>query len=106
MESVTQALTLSGPETAVLQRELREAQETLTAALRAETPLSTLVDLTAALETLTATQHELVNVLLDRGATWSQVADALASSSAAARRRFPRRDSRHPAEDEADVRAL
>ncbi len=91
-------VTLSAPETEILQRELTEAQEALAAALHAETPLDTLVDLTAALDTLSATQHELVNVLLDRGATWSQVADALAISSAGARRRFPRRDSRHPAE--------
>lgn len=80
-----------------LQRELREAQEALAAALRAGTPLDTLVDLTAALDTLSATQHERVNVLLDRGATWSQVADALAISNDGARRRFPRRDSRRPA---------
>lgn len=93
-----ETVTLSAAETEVLQRELREAREALAAAHDAETPLDALVDLTAAVDTLWATQHELVNVLLERGATWSQVADALALSSAGAQRRFPRRDSRQPAE--------
>ncbi len=87
-------------ETEILHRELHEATANLHAALQAQDPFQLLVHMTAALETLTATQHELVNVLLDREASWSQVADALSTSSAGARRRFPRRDSRQDPEHE------
>jgi len=57
-------------------------------------PLRALGEITNAIETLTATQHELVNVLLDRGATWSTIAEALSTSSAGAKRRYPRRSAR------------
>ena len=50
--------------------------------------------LTIAIEHLTATQHELVDVLLDHGHTWSQVGEALSTSPAAAERRCPRRAGR------------
>jgi nitrate reductase assembly molybdenum cofactor insertion protein NarJ len=93
---------LSEGETEILHRELREASDNLAAALEAADPFDALVQMTSALETLSATQHELVNVLLDRDATWSQVADALSTSSAGARRRFPRRDNRQPAAEAAD----
>jgi hypothetical protein len=93
---------LSPPETDILRRELTETREALGIAVDAQSPFEALVQMTWALDTLTASQHELVNVLLDRGATWSQVADALSTSSAGARRRFPRRDSRQPATDELD----
>jgi len=91
------AVALSEDETSILHRELTSAREALDVAVGTQSPLEALVQMTWALETLTATQHELVNVLLDRGATWSQVADALSTSSAGARRRFPRRESRQPA---------
>jgi hypothetical protein len=48
--------------------------------------------LTVAIEGLSATQHELVNVLLDHGHSWSEVGDALSTSASAAERRYPRRD--------------
>jgi hypothetical protein len=89
---------LAAAETAILRREIEEAQQILTLGGSTEDPFEALVQLTSALDTLTATQHELVNVLLDRGATWSQVADALSTSNAGARRRFPRRDARQGAE--------
>lgn len=85
---------LEPAEVAILRRELAEAEALLAAGRMTTDPLNALVQLTAGLEVLTATQHELVNVLLDRGATWSQVADALSTSSAGARRRFPRRGAR------------
>jgi len=85
---------LEPAEVAILHRELAEAEALLAAGRETTDPLDALVQLTAGLEVLTATQHELVNALLDRGATWSQVADALSTSSAGARRRFPRRGSR------------
>jgi len=91
---------LSAAETEVLRRELTEAREAVGVAIDAASPFEALGQMTWALDTLTATQHELVNVLLDRGATWSQVADALSTSSAGARRRFPRRESRSPATDQ------
>jgi hypothetical protein len=85
---------LAAAEMAILRREITDAEGLLAAGRETADPLESLVQLTSALDVLTATQHELVNVLLDRGATWSQVADALNTSSAGARRRFPRRDSR------------
>ena len=53
-----------------------------------------LTQVTLAIEELTATQHELVNVLLDNGHSWGEVADALSTSAAAAVRRYPRRSRR------------
>jgi len=85
---------LSAIDRQLLQRELRSAQDALSAARTSSTALETLTELTAAIETLTATQHELVNLLLDRGASWSTIADALSTSSAAAKRRYPRRAAR------------
>jgi hypothetical protein len=88
-------MTLSAEETDLLRRELRTAELALARARKAAEPLEALTDMTAAVETLTATQHELVNVLLDRGATWSTIADALSTSSAGAQRRYPRRAARN-----------
>lgn len=82
---------LASDERAVLARELSEAAAVLREAREAADPLAILTGVTAALETLTATQHELVNVLLDRGTTWSALAAALSTNSAGAQRRFPRR---------------
>jgi hypothetical protein len=83
--------------------ELRRLGDELAAALRAVTqareasdPFEVLSRLTVAIEGLSATQHELVNVLLDRGHSWSEVGDALSTSAAAAKRRYPRRDRRDP----------
>jgi DNA-directed RNA polymerase specialized sigma24 family protein len=85
---------LSASDREIVQRELGVADAALAAARRGSDALETLTELTAAIETLTATQHELVNLLLDRGASWSTIADALSTSSAAAKRRYPRRASR------------
>ena len=85
---------LSPEDWALVTREVTSAQDALAAAQSAADALGTLTHLTAAVETLTATQHELVNLLLDRGTSWSQIADALSTSSAAARRRYPRRAGR------------
>jgi phage-related minor tail protein len=81
---------------------LRRLGDELAAALRAVTqaraatdPFEVLAQLTVAIEDLTATQHELVNVLLDRGHSWSEVGEALSTSAAAAERRYPRRDRRN-----------
>jgi hypothetical protein len=82
--------------------ELRRLGDELAAALRAVTharaatdPFQVLSQLTMAIEDLTATQHELVNILLDHGHSWAEVGDALSTSAAAAERRYPRRDRRH-----------
>ncbi|MDX6204104.1 MAG: hypothetical protein QOE76_459 [Frankiales bacterium] len=93
---------LAPSDTEILRRELTEAQDLLTAGQETTDPLDALVQLTSSLDVLTATQHELVNLLLDSGATWSQVADALSTSSAGARRRFPRRTSRSTEGDPGD----
>lgn len=85
---------LAPSETAILHREIGQAVAHLAAARETSDPLDALVELTSALDILTATQHELVNTLLDREATWSQVADALSTSSVGAKRRFPRRSAR------------
>jgi DNA-directed RNA polymerase specialized sigma24 family protein len=85
---------LSANDRKIVHRELGIAQDALTAARGSNTALELLAELTAAIETLTATQHELVNLLLDHGASWSTIADALCTSSAAAKRRYPRRGSR------------
>jgi hypothetical protein len=87
-------MTLSADETRLLRRELRFAELSLARARKSDEPLDALTEMTAAVETLTATQHELVNVLLDRGATWSTIAHALSTSSAGAKRRYPRRAAR------------
>ena len=85
---------LSPEEMAVLQGELVTAEQMLASAREAGDPLQALSDLSAALDVLTATQHELVNALADRGTTWSTIADALSTTSAAAARRYPRRGGR------------
>lgn len=81
--------------------ELRALGEEVAAALRAVTqarvasnPMEALAQLTIAIEHLCATQHELVNVLLDHGHSWSEVGEALSTSASAAERRFPRRERR------------
>lgn len=90
---------LSSTETALLRREVTATEQALAAARTTVDPLQTLTDLTTAIETLTATQHELVNVLLDRGASWSTIANALSTSDAAAQRRYPRRGGRSAGPD-------
>ena len=92
-------MNLAPEERDVLARELSDAATVLREAREAADPLATLTGMTAAIETLTATQHELVNVLLDRGTAWSVLADALSTSSAGAQRRFPRRS--RPQSDQA-----
>jgi hypothetical protein len=81
--------------------QLRRLGDELAVALRAVTQargssdaLEVLTQVTMAIEELTATQHELVNVLLDNGHSWSEVADSLSTSAAAAERRYPRRRRR------------
>ena len=81
--------------------ELRRLGDEVAVALRAVTEarasrdaLDALGLVTVAIERLSATQHELVDVLLDHGHTWSEVGEALSTSPAAAERRFPRRDRR------------
>ncbi len=91
---------LSAAETALLRRELTATEQVLAAARTTVEPLQTLTDLTTAIETLTATQHELVNVLLDRGASWSTIAGALSTSNAAAQRRYPRRTGHNDEQDQ------
>jgi hypothetical protein len=81
--------------------QLRRLGDELSGALRAVTQargssdaFEVLTQVTMAIEELTATQHELVNVLLDNGHSWGEVADALSTSAAAAERRYPRRTRR------------
>jgi len=74
--------------------ELSKALRAVTEARAASDTLEVLTHVTVAIEELGATQHELVNVLLDHGHTWSQVGEALSTSPAAAERRYPRRDRR------------
>jgi DNA-directed RNA polymerase specialized sigma24 family protein len=83
--------------------ELAGAVRALTQARAASDARDVLAHLTVAVEELSATQHELVNVLLDHGYTWSEVGDALNTSAAAVERRYPRRPQRSaaPAEDPA-----
>ncbi len=78
--------------------ELRRLGDDVAVALRAVTEarasrdaLAALNWVTVAIEQLTATQHQLVDVLLDHGHTWSEVGEALSTSPSAAERRFPRR---------------
>ena len=91
--------------------QLRRLADELSTALRAVTEargatdaLDVLTQVTVAIEELSATQHELVNVLLDHGHTWSQVGDALNTSAAAAERRYPRRQRRLSAAPAANPR--
>lgn len=84
---------LNPEETVLLRREILTSEQALAAARDTDDPLLALTELTAAIEALTATQHELVNTLLDRGSSFSTLATALSTSSAAARRRYPRRGS-------------
>jgi len=78
--------------------ELRRLGDEVALALRAVTEarasdeaLEALGMVTVAIEQLSATQHELVDVLLDHGHMWSEVGGALSTSAIAAERRFPRR---------------
>lgn len=91
-----------GPENAsvpVPRVELRRLGDEVATALRAVTEaraatdaVQALAQVTVAIEALSATQHELVNVLLDHGHTWTEIGQALSTSASAAERRFPRRD--------------
>ena len=89
------------PRVPVPRAQLRRLGDELAVALRAVTEaraasdaLAALSHLTVAIEELTATQHELVNLLLDHGHGWSDVGDALNTSAVAAERRYPRRSRR------------
>jgi hypothetical protein len=73
---------------------LAHALRAVTQARAASDALDALTQVTEAIEDPSATQHELVNVLLDHGYTWSQVGEALNTSPAAAKRRYPRREGR------------
>jgi phage-related minor tail protein len=77
-----------------LAAELANALRAVIEARAASDALEVLAHVTVAIEELSATQHELVNVLLDRGHTWSEVAEALSTSAAAVERRYPRRQRR------------
>jgi hypothetical protein len=82
------------PQLRRLADELATALRAVTEARAASDALDVLTQVTVAIEDLSATQHELVNVLLDHGHTWSQVGEALNTSAAAAKRRYPRRERR------------
>ena len=82
------------PQLRRLADELATALRAVTEARAASDALDVLTQVTVAIEELSATQHELVNVLLDNGHTWSQVGEALNTSPAAAERRYPRRERR------------
>lgn len=82
------------PQLRRLADELAIALRAVTEARAASDALDVLTQVTVAIEDLSATQHELVNVLLDHGHTWSQVGEALNTSPAAAQRRYPRRQRR------------
>lgn len=73
-----------GDEVAVALRAVTEARASRDA-------LDALAQVTVAIEQLSATQHELVAVLLDHGHTWSEVGEALCTTASAAERRFPQR---------------
>ena len=79
-----------------LGHELAGAVRALTQARAASDARDVLAHLTVALEELSATQHELVNLLLDNGHRWSEVGTALNTSATAAERRYPRRERRTP----------
>ena len=74
--------------------EVATALRALTEARAASDARDVLALLTVAIEELSATQHELVNVLLDHGHTWTSVGQALNTSAVAAERRYPRRPRR------------
>ncbi len=81
--------------------ELRRLGDDVARALHAVTEARASTDalralhlVTVAIEELTATQRDLVDVLLDHGHTWGQVGAALSTSPSAAERRFPRRRPR------------
>jgi hypothetical protein len=78
-----------------LGNELATALRAVTQARAATDPFEVLSQLTVAIEGLSATQHELVNVLLDHGHSWGEIGEALSTSAAAAERRYPRRDRRN-----------
>jgi len=90
-----------GPEGAsipVPRLRLRRLGDEVAVALRAVTQarasrdaIAALAQVTVAIEQLSATQHELVAVLLDHGHTWSEVGEALSTTASAAERRFPQR---------------
>ena len=82
------------PQLRRLADELAKALRAVTEARAASDALDVLTQVTVAIEDLSATQHELVNVLLDHGHTWSQVGEALNTSPAAVKRRYPRREGR------------
>jgi hypothetical protein len=82
------------PQLRRLADELAIALRAVTEARAASDALDVLTQVTVAIDELSATQHELVNVLLDHGHTWSQVGEALSTSPAAAERRYPRRERR------------
>ncbi len=80
--------------------ELRRLGDDIARALRAVTQARASTDavtalslVTVAIEELTATQRDLVDVLLDHGHTWSEIGESLSTSPSAAERRFPRRDA-------------
>lgn len=77
--------------------EVALAQRAITEARASQDALEALCLVTVAIESLSATQHELVDVLLDHGHTWGEVGEALSTSPVAAERRFPRRARRQPA---------
>jgi hypothetical protein len=74
-----------------LGEEVAQALRAIIQARAAEDGMQALALVTIAIEQLTATQHELVNVLLDHGHTWSEVGSALSTNATAVERRFPRR---------------
>ena len=82
--------------------ELASALHAVTEARAAADAIDVLNQVTIAIEELSATQHELVSVLLDHGHAWSHVGEALNTSPAAAKRRYPRRQRRSPALASAD----
>jgi hypothetical protein len=82
------------PQLRRLADELATALRAVTEARAASDALDVLTQVSVAIEELSATQHELVNVLLDHGHSWSQVGEALNTSPAAAKRRYPRREGR------------
>jgi hypothetical protein len=94
MEHMDSAIPLPRLELRRLGDELAAALRAVTQARAATDPFQVLSQLTVAIEDLTATQHELVNILLDHGHSWAEVGDALSTSAAAAERRYPRRDRR------------
>ena len=80
-----------------LGKEVAVALRAITEARASHDALEALSLVTVAVEALSATQHELVDVLLDHGHTWGEVGGALSTSPVAAERRFPRRARRDPA---------